>query len=402
MSAFKDVPLLPPNEILGLAAQTDLDKHEYKVDLTIGAYRDDKGKPVVLPAVRAAEEIIYNSKLGHEYLPQDGLPEFTAMTQALMFGDDHRILKEKRVHSCQSISGTGALRLAMDFFKANFPSDVTVFIPSVTWGNHSGMLKSAGVKQGIYTYLDEAGTGLNFPGMLHDIEACPENSIILLHAIAHNPTGVDPTEEEWNQLRTVMQSRNHLAFFDNAYQGFVTGDPSIDAYAVRSFADAGMEMVVACSFSKNFALYGERAGVVHTVVKDSALCEPVASHMRALSRVVYSTCPTFGARVVAIVLSTQEIKEQWLKDVDFMAKRLDSVRRILHSRLNELNVKGTWEHVIKQRGMFTFTGLTKEKVLQLREKHIYMLNNGRVSLAGLNTGNIEYFCQSLLSIIGTN
>jgi len=405
MSFFKDVPICPPNAILGVAKLAREDNSELKVDLSLGAYRDEHGQPVVLPSVREAEKEIYDANMNHEYLGQDGLASFNTAAQGLMFGEGHIVLKEERVYTIQSISGTGSLRLAMDFIKQEFPKDVTVYIPSVTWGNHPAMCTATGLKHTTYSYLDEAGTGLDFELMLQDISAAPEGSIVLLHAIAHNPTGVDPTEAEWDKLRAVMAERRLLPLFDNAYQGFVSGDPNVDAYAVRSWASTGMEMIICSSFAKNFGLYGERTGCVHVVVGvgDAANKEGVASQLRAISRIIYSTCPTFGARIVSTILNSPALRAKWLSDCKAMAHRIDAVRHAVYDRLRELDVKGTWGHVIKQRGMFTFTGIPKEAVLTLqREHHIYLLTNGRASLAGLNQGNVNYFCDCIKAVLGTN
>ncbi len=265
------------------------------------------------------------------------------------------------------------------------------------------MLTAAGIPQGTYGYLDDAGTGLNFDLMLNDIKECPEGSVILLHNCAHNPTGVDPTEDEWDQIVSVMIERKLLPFFDNAYQGFVSGNPTVDAFAVRRFAEAGLEMLVACSFSKNFGLYGERVGAIHVVASSKEGVEHVASQLRVHSRAIYSTCPAFGARLVATILGDEKMNRQWENDCMTMASRLDDVRKDLHTKLVEMNVKGTWDHVIKQRGMFSYTGIPKDSVDRLKaEHHIYMLGNGRISLAGLNKGNTQRFVAALKEVMGSN
>lgn len=403
MSHFSNVELAPPNNVLGLAQEAKADNHPQKIDLTIGAYRDEKGKPLVLPSVRRAEEQIQKAQVNHEYLHQDGLASFNSASQILLFGQSHKVLEEQRVQSCQGISGTGCLTLALKFIKEQISADATVYLPSVTWANHAPLCAAAGLKTATYAYLDAAGVGLDFDSMLADISRVPEGSVLLLHAIAHNPTGVDPTTDEWDQVREVVKSRRLLVLFDNAYQGFVSGDPHADAYAVRSFANDGLEMFVACSYSKNFGLYGERAGCLHVVLADVQLCATVASQMRVISRSIYSTCPAFGALVVSTVLNDPEMNAMWLDDTKMMATRIAEVREALYAKLVELNVKGSWGHVIKQRGMFSYTGISKDTVARLKEEfHVYMLGNGRVSLAGLNQGNVAYFCESLKAIIGTN
>eukprot|EP00605_Chrysophyceae_sp_TOSAG23-4_P001868 GSChrysophyteH1.ASY1.ANO1.2060.1 assembled CDS len=357
MSHFSNVELAPPNNVLGLAQEAKADNYPQKIDLTIGAYRDEKGKPLVLPSVRRAEEQIQKAQVNHEYLHQDGLASFNSASQILLFGH-----------------GTGCLTLALKFIKEQISADATVYLPSVTWANHAPLCAAAGLKTATYAYLDAAGVGLDFDSMLADISRVPEGSVLLLHAIAHNPTGVDPTTDEWDQVREVVKSRRLLVLFDNAYQGFVSGDPHADAYAVRSFANDGLEMFVACSYSKNFGLYGERAGCLHVVLADVQLCATVASQMRVISRSIYSTCPAFGALVVSTILNDPEMNAMWLDDTKMMATRIAEVREALYAKLVELN----------------------------EEFHVYMLGNGRVSLAGLNQGNVAYFCESLKAIIGTN
>jgi aspartate/tyrosine/aromatic aminotransferase len=403
MSVFSAVPLAPANPILGLAQDCQEDTFPDKINMTLGAYRSEEGSPVVLPSVRAAEGKIMDSNMNHEYLKQDGLADFTSACQVLMFGEGASVLAKKQIFTIQSISGTGAIRLGLSLMKDFMPNIEGIYLPEVTWGNHPAMVKDVGLALNTYRYLDEAGTGLNFAGMLEDIKNIPEGHAVLLHAVAHNPTGVDPTNEDWQDLLKVVQEKKLFVMFDSAYQGFVSGNPNVDAYAVRLFADAGVEMLVAVSFSKNFGLYGERTGCLHVVSSDDACLKSCASQLRAISRVLYSTCPSFGARIVSTILNDPASKAQWEADCKGMADRLNEVRQLLHTQLGEADVKGTWDHVIKQRGMFSYTGLSKDTVARLRsEYHIYMLTDGRISLAGLNKGNTGRFVQALKEILGTN
>lgn len=398
---FHNVPIEPPNVVLGLANQCQNDPFPGKIDLIIGAYRDEDGKPVVLNSVRAAEQIIFDQKNDHEYLSQDGHSVFNRESQILMFGEGAKVIEEGRVYSIQGLSGTGSLRLGADFI-FNFLNMATCYIPNTTWSNHAVILKSARVKCGNYRYLDDTGCNLDFDGLLEDIESFPEGSVILMHNCGHNPTGVDPTNDQWLQILSVIQRKKHLPFFDNAYQGFVSGSVHTDAFAVRTFADAGCEMLVASSFSKNFGLYGERVGSLHTVLSSASGIPAVSSQMRALSRAIYSTCPSHGALIVATVLSSPEYKKMWENDCLEMATRLNEVREMLYDAIIDKGVKGTWEHIKKQRGMFTYSGINKFAVERLRAKyHIYFLSNGRISLAGLNSKNIERFAAALADILGT-
>jgi aspartate/tyrosine/aromatic aminotransferase len=251
--------------------------------------------------------------------------------------------------------------------------------------------------------LDSSGCALDFAGLIEDLRGFPEGSIVLLHLCAHNPTGVDPTSEQWTQILDVIKERRLLPFFDNAYQGFVSGCPHVDSAPARAFAETGLEMIVACSFAKNFGLYGERIGALHVVTASPADVPKVASQLRVVSRALWSTCPLHGGRIVGRVLSDPALKTLWERECKAMAERLSGVREKLYHALVRLNVKGTWEHVIKQRGMFSYTGISPEVVQRLKEQnHIYMLSNGRISLAGLNDSNIERFADALLQAVGTN
>jgi len=401
-SFFANVPLEPPNPILGVSRLCNQDSSPEKIDLVIGAYRDEHGKPKVLDCVREAEDIVHAKKFDHEYLGQDGLPEFVSSSQVLLFGEGAKVLKDGLVFSIQSLSGTGSLRLGADLLAAHFKGRVC-YIPSTTWGNHPVLFSSAGVPHKTYRYLDGSGCALDFAGLIEDFGAMPEGSVVLLHNCAHNPTGVDPTEDQWREILRVMQERKLFPYFDNAYQGFVSGCPATDAFSVRMFADAGVEMLVACSFAKNFGLYGERVGVLHVVTAHIDALPLVSSQLRALSRALYSTCPTYGARIVATILSDPARRAAWEAQCKGMADRLNAVRRRLFDELVAQNVKGTWQHVITQRGMFSYTGISAAAVDRLqKEYHIYMLGNGRISLAGLNDSNISRFVSALAVILGTN
>ena len=379
------------------------DTHPDKIDLTVGAYRDNNGKPQVLNAIREAEKLIFEEKLNHEYLPQDGEAQFLEGSQRLFFGDDSKCLQENRVYSIQGISGTGSLTLGFAFIKKHFPEGTTVYIPSTTWANHVNMCNSNGLNTARYRYLDGSGCALDFDGLIEDLSACPEGSVILLHMCAHNPTGVDPSDEQWLKILDVIKSRKLLPFFDNAYQGFVSGDPTKDALPARLFASTGLEMMASCSFAKNFGLYGDRIGALHVVASKAENVPKLASQIRVISRVIYSTPPLHGARIVGKVIGSPSLYKMWEGECKGMADRITAARNKFYSGLVSNNVKGTWDHVIAQRGMFSFTGIPADVVKRLREEyHIYMLENGRISVAGLNDGNIDRFVKALKETMGTN
>jgi aspartate aminotransferase len=402
MSAFATVPTLPANPIFGLAMRCKQDPTPDKIDLCIGAYRDDNGKPVVLPVVRKAERLIVDSELDHEYLPQDGLAGFVSASQKLMFGDESVLFSMNRVYSIQALSGTGSLRLGAEFIKANFPGRA-MYIPAQTWQNHGAMLTDVGLSWGSYRYLDSTMCHLDFAGFAEDLEKVDDGSVILLHSCAHNPSGVDPTDSQWSELMAIMKRKNLFPFFDNAYQGFVSGDPNIDSFAVRLFVDAGFEMFVACSYAKNFGLYGERVGCLHAVASDSAVLGAIASQVRAISRTMYSNCPTFGARIVSTILNDPTMKAEWLEQCMGMASRLNGVRAQLYAEMCAMKVRGNWDHIMTQRGMFSYTGIHYDAVIRLREEyHVYMLDDGRISLAGLNGSNISRFVSCVKAVLGAN
>eukprot|EP01041_Mallomonas_annulata_P001104 gene1104-2148_t len=396
-SVFSDIQEAPPNPVLGLAQECNKDTFPQKINLTIGAYRDDSGRPYVLPSVKEAESILIGQSLDHEYLPQDGLADFNKAAQILLFGENSQLISSKCVHTIQGISGTGSLRLAMDFI-SKFMSDRICYIPHVSWENHKTMMLAANLKIAEYRYLDATGCSLDFNSFITDLSDCPRGSIILLHMCAHNPSGVDPSEDQWRKILEVVQTNDLFPFFDNAYQGFVTGCPDTDAFPVRLFAAAGREMFVACSFAKNFGLYGERAGALHVVTSSAPTVAAIASQLRVISRAIYSTCPVYGARIVSLILNTPQLHMKWRQDCMMMATRLSSVRSQLYDAIVAQGTPGDWFHLKGQRGMFSYTGIPAHIVRRLKEKHhIYMLENGRISLAGLNTSNITRFATCLLA-----
>jgi aspartate/tyrosine/aromatic aminotransferase len=311
------------------------------------------------------------------------------------------VITSGSVYTIQGLSGTGCLRLGIEFL-AQFMPTVPCFYPEVTWPNHPTIVDATRMKGGMYRYLDASGCHLDFNGMMEDFRNFPPKSIVLLHMCAHNPSGVDPSEEQWQEILSVVKERQLFPFFDSAYQGFVSGDPSVDAAPVRLFVKDNIELMVACSFAKNFGLYADRIGALHVVTHPHNIPN-IGSQLRVVSRSLYSTCPVHGARIVSIILNDEILKQKWLVECKSMADRLNQVRTSLYEELIHHRVKGTWDHVISQRGMFSYTGIPSTAVTRLKsEFHIYLLDNGRISLAGLNLSNIQYFAASLAVVMGTN
>ncbi|KAJ3193579.1 aspartate transaminase aat1 [Irineochytrium annulatum] len=405
----------PPDPILGVTEAFRADSNPKKMNLGVGAYRDDKNKPYVLECVKKvplcffvcklihiafkAEKIIFESKLDKEYLGITGLPAYNKLAAVLAYGSDSAPISEDRLVTCQSLSGTGALRIGMEFLNRFYQGQggKVVHLPTPSWGNHANIVRDAGMKVQQYRYFDKKTNGLDFEGMKEDLKNLPDESIILLHACAHNPTGVDPTESQWRSLSDVLKSKRHLAFFDMAYQGFASGDPSKDAFALRHFVREGHNVILAQSFAKNLGLYGERVGLFSIVTKDGDEKKRVDSQVKILVRPMYSNPPLSGARIVQEVLSKPELTSEWHKEVKIMADRIISMRSQLKSHLvDTYGSKHDWSHVTNQIGMFCFTGLKPEQVDRLmKEFSVYLTKDGRISIAGITSGNVKYLAEAI-------
>lgn len=403
MSVFSELDTLPPDALFGVNSACQADESEDKINLTVGAYRDDDGRPFVLKSVKQAKEIIVKDpEANHEYLPLTGLRSFNELTAKVLLGEDVSASVLSRVHSIQGLGGTGCLRLGIEFLKrAYFPRypNAKFFIPKTTWPNHLNLLRHADVPFEVYSYLTQDGLALDFPGLLGDLKRCPPGSVVLLHMVAHNPSGCDPTREEWQSILQVVQEKNLFPFFDNAYQGF-SQNLEDDAYSVRLFASAGVEMLVACSYSKNFGLYGERVGSLHVFSADVTKGPALISHLSSLSRGLHSNCPSFGAKIVATILSRPDLKALWKEECCFMSSRLNSIRAKLYQLLVSHEAPGNWDHVLHQTGMFSLTGLSAEAIERLRSRHhVYMASSGRISLAGLNSHNVLQFVRAVVETL---
>jgi len=316
----------------------------------------------------------------------------------LAYGDESTFLKAKRVAGLQSLSGTGALRLGAAFLSTQWKAGQKplVLLPNPTWGNHFPIFQHAGLKTQTYRYWDEKTLGLDLQGLLDDLRKAPDESIVVLHSCAHNPTGVDPTLEQWKQISKVTKSKVHLAFFDNAYQGFASGDPEKDIQSVRTFLADGHHIALAQSFAKNFGLYGERVGCFSIVGKDADETARVLSQLKIIARAIYSNPPIQGARLVSIVLGDPQLKAKWHDEIRIMAGRIISMRQLLKESLKTAGSVKNWDHITNQIGMFSYTGLTGEQCDFVTEKyHVYLTRNGRISMAGVTTKNVEHLAKAI-------
>ncbi len=426
---FSSAPLLPPTVIFHLSARYNADTDPKRVNLGVGAYRDALLKPVVFGAIRKAEEAVVSAGANKEYLPIAGLAEFRREASKLLFGGGCKAVVEGRVATVQTLSGTGSLTVAAHLLRRLLPSS-RIFCSNPTWENHGKVVSDAGAGGSVgleyYRYYDPKTCALDEEGFMADLACLPEGSVVLLHACAHNPTGVDPSREQWRRVADLMKRRKLLPWFDIAYQGFASGDLDEDAWAVRHFVEAGFEMLVSQSFAKNMGLYSERVGALHVVSSDAASAAAVLSNIEAIVRPMYSNPPAHGARVVAHVLSNSELRkvsrkhtggegrgaraflsmtlsktrtqrtnppppppiplhltftQEWRLELENAMKRVASMRVALKAGLVAKNTPGSWEHITSQIGMFCYTGLTQQQSKRMTDEfHVYMLESGRINV----------------------
>ncbi|XP_033757404.1 aspartate aminotransferase, cytoplasmic-like [Pecten maximus] len=400
-SMFSHIKTAPGIEVFQLTSKYNDDNHPIKVNLGVGAYRTDEGKPWVLPVVRTVEaQMACDTTLNHEYLPVAGLLDFCEKAIELLLGADCKAITQNRVFGTQAVGGTGALKLAAEFMHRHLGVDV-VYISNPTWGNHVGIFRDAGFSEiRKYRYWKAETRSLDFEGMIADLTEAPERACVILHGCAHNPTGVDATPDQWVKIADVCEKRKLTVLIDIAYQGFATGNLENDAAAVRYMQGRGFEMFIAQSFSKNFGLYNERVGNLVTVTNSEEAKRKVKSQMDLIVRTMWSNPPNHGARIVGSVLNNPACFTEWKDDVQKMASRILLMRETLHQKLVALGTPGNWEHITTQRGMFSYTGLTESQVDVLQSKYrIYMLRSGRINMCGLTSSNIDYVADAIHSVV---
>ncbi|XP_017889466.1 probable aspartate aminotransferase, cytoplasmic [Ceratina calcarata] len=400
-SRFSEIKLGPAVEVFALQKAYIEDAYEKKVNLSIGAYRTNDGKPWVLPVVRKVEKSLAADELqNHEYLPVLGLDAFSQAATKMLLGSDCPMIAQGCAFGIQTISGTGALRVAAEFCSRILHYD-TFYYSKPTWENHKLVFINGGFKKACeYTYWNAQTRSVDMEGMLKDLRDAPENSVIILHACAHNPTGCDPTPEQWAQIADVIEEKRLFTIFDSAYQGFATGDLDRDAYAVRMFASRKIEFLCAQSFAKNFGLYNERVGNLVVVMHDTKQLAQVKSQLTLIVRGMYSNPPNHGARIVATVLNNPDLYKEWKGHIVTMSNRIKEMRKCLYERLVQKGTPGCWEHITNQIGMFSYTGLTEKQVECLMNNyHIYMLRSGRINMCGLNEYNLDYVASAIYETV---
>ncbi len=390
--------MAPKDPILGVTEAYVADQNPKKVNLGVGVYTDDNGKVPLLECVRRAEETRFRSGAPKPYLPIDGLAAYDRAVQELVFGPESRPLKNKQIVTVQAIGGTGGLKVGADFLRLISP-DATVWISDPSWENHRAIFEGAGFTVQAYPYYDDASHGLRFAAMLAALKAMPAGSIVVLHSCCHNPTGADLTQPQWQQVLEVVMARGLVPFLDLAYQGFADGTDA-DAYAPRLFAEAMQPVLLSSSFSKSFSLYGERVGALSVVAGTPDEATRVLSNLKRVVRANYSNPPTNGCDIVARVLTTPELRTLWEQELGGMRDRIKAMRQALVQGIHKRVPGADFSFILQQRGMFSYSGLSKEQVLRLRSEYsIYTIETGRICVAALTTKNIDYAADAIAKVI---
>ncbi len=397
-SLFAAVEMAPRDPILGLNEQFNADPSATKVNLGVGVYFDDAGKLPVLRCVAAAEQQLLESPKAKGYLPIDGIAAYDKAVQGLVFGAESEAVTSGRVATVQALGGTGGLKLGADFLKRLRP-EAKVLISDPSWENHRALFSNAGFVVETYPYYDDSTRGIRFDAMLAALKAAPAGTVVVLHACCHNPTGCDLNLAQWAQIANTCAERGLVPFLDMAYQGFGAGIAE-DGAAVQCFVATGQQFFVSTSFSKSFSLYGERVGALSVVCASKEECGRVLSQLKIVIRTNYSTPPTFGAQVVATVLTTPVLRAMWEEELGSMRERIKAMRQELVAQMRAAGVKSELGYITTQVGMFSYSGLSKEQMLRLRSEFgIYGLESGRICVAALNTRNIGAVAAALARVM---
>ncbi|EYC51610.1 aromatic amino acid aminotransferase [Hylemonella gracilis str. Niagara R] len=398
MSLFSAVEMAPRDPILGLNEQYAADANPNKVNLGVGVYYDDNGKLPLLQCVQAAEKTLMEKPAARGYLPIDGIAAYDAAVKGLVFGADSEVVKSGRVATVQGLGGTGGLKIGADFLKKLNPK-AKVLISDPSWENHRALFTQAGFEVGSYRYYDAAKRGIDFEGMLADLKAAAPGTVVVLHACCHNPTGYDITPAQWDQVIAVVKAGQLTPFLDMAYQGFGAGLAE-DGAVIGKFVAAGLLFFVSTSFSKSFSLYGERVGALSVLAASKEEADRVLSQLKIMIRTNYSNPPTHGGAVVAAVLNNPELRALWEKELGEMRQRIKQMRQKLVDGLKAAGVKQDMSFITQQVGMFSYSGLSKDQMVRLRNEFgVYGTDTGRMCVAALNSKNVDYVCKAIAQVI---
>lgn len=395
---FKKITAAPTDPILGLADIFRTDARSNKINLGIGVYKDETGKTPVLTSVKKAEQYLLENETTKNYLCIEGIPAFTNWTQELLFGKQSPIIANKRARTAQTPGGTAALRVAADFI-ANQTNVKRIWISNPSWPNHKNIFNAVGLEVREYTYYDAANHALDFDGLLGSLKQVQAGDVVLFHACCHNPIGIDPTTEQWCQLAELSVIHGWLPLFDFAYQGFAKGLEE-DAEGLRIFATQHQELILASSYSKNFGLYNERVGACTLIAADVETADRAFSQLKVAIRANYSNPPSHGAAIVATILNNNALRKLWEQELTDMRQRIRSMRKLFVKTLQEKGTQQDFKFIISQNGMFSFSGLSKEQVLRLRDEFgVYVVNSGRVNVAGMTSDNMATLCEAIVAVL---
>lgn len=395
---FDKITAAPADPILGLGEAFKAETRPEKVNLGIGIYKDAQGKTPIPRAVKAAETRLLAEENTKNYLTIDGVAAYNAATQALLFGADHEIIANKRAKTAQSLGGTGALRIAAEFVKRQTNAQ-NVWISNPTWPNHNAIFKAVGINICDYRYYNPQTHALDWDGLIADLSQAKQGDVVLLHGCCHNPTGIDPTPEQWETLAKMSAEKGWLPLFDFAYQGFANGLEE-DAYGLRVFLKHNPELLIASSYSKNFGMYNERVGAFTIVAQDEDTANRAFSQVKTIIRTLYSNPANHGGATIAMVLQDDALKADWIAELDEMRNRIKAMRQKFVDTLKACGATQDFDFIIQQNGMFSFSGLTPEQVDRLRDEFaIYAVRSGRINVAGITDDNIQYLCESIVKVL---
>ncbi|XOD70201.1 MAG: amino acid aminotransferase [Sodalis sp. (in: enterobacteria)] len=395
---FESISVAPADPILGLMDVFCFDKRPNKINLGIGVYKDESGKTPVLISVKKAELRILENETSKKYLSIDGIAAFAEGTQRLLLGADSAIIACARARSAQTPGGTGALRVAADFLAQNTTARC-VWVSTPTWPNHKNIFSAARLEVCNYVYYDAIRHSLDFSAMKASLSKARSGDVVLFHGCCHNPTGIDPTEQQWWELANISARQGWLPLFDFSYQGFACSLEE-DAVGLRIFCKMNQELIVCNSYSKNFGLYNERVGACTLIARDGVIADRAFSQMKAIIRANYSNPPAHGAAVVATIFSDKELRTMWEQELSDMRERIKRMRQLFVNTLLAKGARQDFSFINRQNGMFSFSGLNQEQVLKLRDKSgIYVVNSGRINVAGMTLNNMDSLCEAILLVL---
>jgi aspartate/tyrosine/aromatic aminotransferase len=396
---LEQLTMAPSDPILGLTEAFGKDPNPHKINLGVGVYKDEAGNTPILDSVQRARQRVLAAETTKNYLAIDGSPEYSRAVRELLFGPGHPLLDSGRAVTAQAPGGTGALRVAADFFHQHFPG-ARVWLSEPTWANHPQIFRLAGVQVQTYPYFDAHANALGFEAMCRALDSAPAGDVVLLHGCCHNPTGVDPTLEQWRRLAQLLADRRLLPLVDFAYQGLGRGLRQ-DAEGLLALCSSLPEVLVASSFSKNFGLYNERVGALTAVAATPEAALRVLSHLKISIRANYSNPPAHGAAIITAVLLDPQLRAEWEGEVAAMRERIARMRSLFVSSLRQKGVRRDFSYIERQQGMFSFSGLNKEQVEALRQRHgVYIVNGGRINVAGMTPQNMDALCSAIAQVLG--